>query len=723
MLKHRHSDDNMNLSGRFSPYSRYAMQRELSAPALNRLDSFDSEEGEFYYFVDGETGQEESGRQTSIGFAHSKQLSSSLSNISRSRPMSEMRRHDPRYMSTPNFIRINKRAVIQSSPMEKINPRLVLHRSLKGVLKVYNNTNIKTKRQFSVDSMDIFLPSGKIDPSLLAPLPINVDDKRSEELQKHQVKAQRKRGIVLHRRKLSPIIGTPNKDPKDPEEPKEKEKPKRRKSVAPKLPEEKLKKDKFGRLVTPKKAAVPEFKPTKKPAVTASKKKKADTKSQDADGKGKDTKKAINFLQQIQARNVLGRSIKARIAAKKEAPPPSLSKEPSKQSIESLFKEKPPLKKKSSYTSLKSLTASIKTVASFSRRSGSSVEVDEEAEAGDEITNLQNVKDSKAKVKSSLLAKSKALGMTSRMNSASSTRSKKDAAFLPPSRTASKTSILSQEEKKDTPTKSEVLRAPSASSIMSMTTAAITANPLNTTLTITNQLATQGSEIRAEMNAAAESAADALQNDADRSSLASQNTLSSQKTNTSKPGSRKTSAKSSVDPTRSRKGSFIGAVGSINAIRYLKKQKSNDSIKSAKSDATQLTMGTGHGAENNDFSDPIAGKILEKSQQSLEQVQKTVDKATSEIHQTINENLTNLKTLEKKLSKGNLLDLDANNNDVEKGSKKGLSRHSTKLDMGGSSKMGADQSGVNVISVAPDAQSSLHRQTSDESNNMNLSTR
>lgn len=134
-------------------------------------------------------------------------------------------------------------------------------------------------------------------------------------------------------------------------------------------------------------------------------------------------------------------------------------------------------------------------------------------------------------------------------------------------------------------------------------------------------------------------------------------------------------------------------------------------------------MGTGHGAENNDFSDPIAGKILEKSQQSLEQVQKTVDKATSEIHQTINENLTNLKTLEKKLSKGNLLDLDANNNDVEKGSKKGLSRHSTKLDMGGSSKMGADQSGVNVISVAPDAQSSLHRQTSDESNNMNLSTR
>ena len=712
----------MSLSGRFSPYSRYAMQRELSAPALNRLDSFESEEGEFYYFVDGETGQEESGRQTSIGFAHNKQVSSSMTNLSKSRPMSEIPRYDSRYMSTPNFIRINKKAVIQSSPMERINPRLVLHRSLKGVLKVYNNTNIRTKRTFSVDDMDIFLPNGKIDPNLLAPMPINVEDKRSVELQKHQVKAQKKRVLVMSRRKLSPIVGTPNKDPKEIETPK-------RKNSTPKTRlDESLKKDKFGRLATPKKAAIPEYKPTKKSVTGAIKKKKTDLKSDekgDGDNKDKDTKKAINFLQQIQARNVLGRSIKAKIAARKEASKPTLSKEPSKQSVESLFKEKPPLKKKSSYSSLKSLSASIKTVTSFSRRSGSSVEVDEDAEAGDEITNLQSVKDSKAKAKSSLLAKSKALGMTSRLNSASSTRSKKDAAMTTPSRTASKTSLLGQGdgEKKDTPTKSEVLRAPSTSSIMSMTTAAITAQPLNTTLTITNQLAAQGSEIRAagELNAA-ENAAAASQPDADRSSLASQNTLSSQKTNTSKPGSRKTSAKSSVEPTRSRKGSFIGAVSSINAIRYLRRQKSNDSIDSAKSDATQLTMGTGHGVENNDYSNPVAGKILEKSQQSLEHVQKTVDKATSEIHQTINENLNNLKTLEKKLSKGNLLDLDANNNDVEKGSKKGLSRHSTKLDMAGSSKMTAegDQSDINVISLAPDA---LHRQTSDESNKMNISTR
>lgn len=700
------------------------MQRELSAPALNRLESFESDEGEFYYFVDGETGQEESGRQTSIGFADSKQFSSSLSNLNKSRPLSDLRKHDPRYMSTPNFIRINKRAVIQSSPMERINPRLILHRSLKGVLKVYNNTNIRTKRTFSVDDMNIFLPNGKIDPNLLAPMPINVEDKRSLELQKHQVKAQKKRVLVMKRRKLSPIAGTPNKDSKEKDAPKQKvDTPKTRL-------EERLKKDKFGRLVTPKKAAIPEFKPTKKLVAAAAKNKKSDSKSDEKkDGKDKDTKKAINFLQQIQARNVLGRSIKARIAARTETPAPALSKEPLKQSVESLFKKKPPLKKKSSYTSLKSLTASIKTVTSFSRRSGSSVEVDEEAEAGDEITNLQNVKDSKAKVKSSLLAKSKALGMTSRLNSASSTRSKKDTAIPPPSRTVSKTSIISQVdgEKRDTPTKSEVLRAPSASSIMSMTTAAITSNPLNTTLTITNQLAAQGSEIRAagEMSAADSYAVVSSQPDADRSSLTSQNTVSSQKTNTSKPGSRKTSAKSSAEPTRSRKGSFIGAVSSINAIRYLRRQKSNDSIDSAKSDATQLTMGTGHGTENNDYSDPIAGKILEKSQQSLERVQKTVDKATSEIHQTINENLTNLKTLEKKLSKGNLLDLDANNNDVEKDSKKGLSRHSTKLDMAGTSKstVGVDQSGINVISVAPDAQSGLHRQTSDESNKMNSSKR
>jgi hypothetical protein len=76
----------------------------------------------------------------------------------------------------------------------------------------------------------------------------------------------------------------------------------------------------------------------------------------------------------------------------------------------------------------------------------------------------------------------------------------------------------------------------------------------------------------------------------------------------------------------------------------------------------------------------VAGKILEHSQRSLENVQKTVDKATHEIHQTINEKLSDLKTLEKKLSKSNLLEHDANNNDVEKTSK-GMSRHSTKLDL------------------------------------------
>lgn len=72
---------------------------------------------------------------------------------------------------------------------------------------------------------------------------------------------------------------------------------------------------------------------------------------------------------------------------------------------------------------------------------------------------------------------------------------------------------------------------------------------------------------------------------------------------------------------------------------------------------------------------------MEHSQRSLENVQKTVDKATHEIHQTINEKLSDLKTLEKQLSKSNLLEHDANNNDVEKKSTKGISRHSTKIDM------------------------------------------
>lgn len=752
------------------------MQRELSAPALNRLESFESDDGEFYYFVD-DNGDEESGRKTSIGFVHKKQMSASLSNLSKTRPHSELRKDDSRYMSTPNFIKINKRAVIQSTPMEKINPRLVLHRSLKGVLKVYNNTNIRTKRTFSVDNLDIFLPNGKIDPNLLAPMPINVEDKRSLKLSKHQKQADKKRKLVMKRRKLSPIAGTPNKDAK------EKNTPSRKLDTPKSRLEERLKKDKFGRLITPRKASLPDFRATKKSIAAAKKKAEAEAAENEPDeadfsntnanfgsvtGTGNGPKKTtVNFMQQIQARSVLGRTLRARIDAKKET---NLNKEPAKQSVESLFQEKPPLKKKSSFSSLKSLSSSIRTVTSFTRRSNSSVEADEEAEAGDEITKLQNVKDvkdSKTKVKTSLMAKTKAFGLTGRLTSASSTRSKKEVTVPPPSRSASKTSILSRSSSKnitveaevkapqDTPSrKSEVLRAPSASSIMSMTTAAITSNPLTTTLVITNQLATQGAEINEKKRVAGEkmpsveraesvvASVAASHVDADRTSMASQKTISSQQTNTSqKGGSRKTSAKttgkssakSSAEPTRSRKGSLIKAVTGISIIQHLRRQRSNDSVDSAKSDATQLTIGHGHGADNNDYSNP--GKILEKSQRSLERVQKTVDKATSEIHQTINENLTDLRTLEKKISKGNLLEHDANNNDVEKGSTKGLSHHGSKLDMAGSSKTtvvshmsaskmkGGDEMSVNAISVAPDAQSALHRQASDDSNQMNSSTR
>lgn len=150
---------------------------------------------------------------------------------------------------------------------------------------------------------------------------------------------------------------------------------------------------------------------------------------------------------------------------------------------------------------------------------------------------------------------------------------------------------------------------------------------------------------------------------------------------------------------------------------------------------------------------------MEHSQRSLENVQKTVDKATHEIHQTINEKLSDLKSLEKKLSKSNLLEHDANNNDVEKKSTKGISRHSTKIDMKTdtstslttgtttatdksnnnnnlkqSTMLDKDRISVNAISVAPDgnddnddsnsmARPDLQHQDSDASNQMNSSTR
>lgn len=47
-----------------------------------------------------------------------------------------------------------------------------------------------------------------------------------------------------------------------------------------------------------------------------------------------------------------------------------------------------------------------------------------------------------------------------------------------------------------------------------------------------------------------------------------------------------------------------------------------------------------------------AAAILEKSQKTLETIQKTVTEATDEIHKTITENLTDLKSLENDLTEG-----------------------------------------------------------------------
>lgn len=611
MLQHRHSEEDM-IDGRFSPYTRYCLQRELSAPALNRIESFESDDGEFYYVIEDDRA-EETGRQTSIGFAHKKnRLSSSMMNLStKKRPKSEMKKEGLRYASTPNFININKRAVIQSIPMEKVNPRVVMDRSLKGIIKVYNNTNV-LKKTFSLDDTDM-IKAGRINPKYLVPMPIPKEDKRSDKLDKQQNKAHKKRAIVIRRRKLSPIAGTPNKESKETKKVKKKSDsrrdpwtPKKIQNTPMKRLEERLKKDKFGRLITPKKAPLPDFKTPKKSA--KKKKFEIDIDIKDEPELDERDQKAISFMQQLQARNSLGRALKARREAKQ---PPPLTRQPSKQSIESIYeKDKPPLKKKNSHSSLKSLSASIKTVGSM-RSSKNEVE-DEEAEAGDEITKLQDVrgqkKDAKSKIKGSL--KIMSLG---RVTSASSTKSQKENTAPPPSRTGSKTSILSAaiepDKGQDTPSrKSDILRAPSASSVMSMTTAAITANPLNTTLTITNQLASQGAEFlekkQMEMGVKTVPSSDNLESMAGTSADADKMSMSSQKTSNSKtgskPGSRKTSAKvgggkdSAKSSSRSRQGSFIGAIVSAhNAVKHLTRKKSEDSIRSEKSDATQITIGPG----------------------------------------------------------------------------------------------------------------------------------
>lgn len=119
---------------------------------------------------------------------------------------------------------------------------------------------------------------------------------------------------------------------------------------------------------------------------------------------------------------------------------------------------------------------------------------------------------------------------------------------------------------------------------------------------------------------------------------------------------------------------FVRVVYAKNAVKTLaKKQRSNLSMNSIKSDATHITLGPGSGMENYDCPTPtIPNKLLlEHSQKTLENVQQTVSNATDQINKTINANLSDLRTLENKmLTKSQMLDeyrnlmqQDANNND------------------------------------------------------------
>lgn len=608
------------------------MQRELSMPALNRIESLDVEEkgdGDFFYVVD-EKYDEEGGRKTSIGFVHSrKPMSASMGEITEiKRPKSEMKKRTaPHYASSPNFVRLNKDAVTARIPIEKSKPRLIFHRCLRGILKVYDNTNVQTtKRQYSLDNMDLFLPSGKVDPDLLAPMPIRMNRRRSGMMDKQQEKYRKMREKMLRKRRLSPIQGTPRKESiPDVFSPK-------RKTTTPKdRLDARLKTDKFGRLITPRKPGLPDFRNRRR-------KKHDDDDSDDEvrlpedpnDKKrqeDEDLSKAMNFLAEVNAKNVLKNVFKN----KKDKPP--LNKQGSKMSLishaSSTGTEKPPLTKKSSVSSmsvvsLKSVSKSVKSFKSgmSSRTSMNDDLDDEEAESKDKIGALTG----SAKSRGPFLRKSKGVQMASRLGSAASKgRGKKEDSNPPPSRSNSKASLrsgskLNLREKTDSATpskKSEPIRAPSASSIMSMTTAAITSNPLNTTLIVTNQLSgsdqprspapvpkntTPLQKVREEIAAAPSPVAVASHPDADKVSMASNKTSVSRKGSAkgSAKGSRKASARSSRRSSAAldrRKSSVLGTVASLKAVRLFKK-KSPSASDAEQDDDQQITKGEGSGADN-----------------------------------------------------------------------------------------------------------------------------
>lgn len=762
-------------------------------------------DSDFNPYVYDEYNADVDGRQTSIGFLHKRALSTSAINLTkRPRSVHPERKHreqDIRYQSTPNFVKLNKKS-LAAQPQHKHIYFPILKRKQKGIVKVYNNTNIMRKT-FSLENIEVDddEPLSIIDRNLLTPLPIDNDAKRHKSLIAHQKESRRKRK-AMRQRGLSP---TSNKDDKPPGRKRMTDRERREMfGLIPKRPPKKKKEEDeenmgdpdlgMGMAINLFTAPAPSKRMTAIRNITSMFGKKKETGPPPPTTPAKP--KAIDMLTaQMMARNVLSRNIKARVAKRVTAtdgPPRPLVKQLSKQSlmsIDSLGSGLQDAAMKKSHTSLKSLSRSIRTVASFASHRSSSID-EEAAEAADKVPKLESEKkDLKKKMQSGmskLTLTNRLVPKQSRVTSAKGAKTTSG-----PSRSASKASLRSvaasaktvdsalsvlsetsskskQEVAPEPPKQATPKEAPkqpplSKFSIASMTAAAITSQPLQVTTTITNELARQGAEkkegaVAGSVASQEKETTPASSQKAEKASSASQKaekaetqSISSIKTmasirsmatrkTDSKPSSRKTSAKKER-ATSSRPGSriFISAANTAMAVRaMMRSTRSNDSIDSIHSDATQITLGQGNGADNQDVpSTHLSGKmILERSQKTLEQVQLTVNNATNEIHKTISENLTDLKSLEHKLNQH--LIIDANNNDEVlmihnldtkdsvsmRSSRAHLSRHSTKIDMQTPARQAAqgastthlksshsktslskeDTASINAINVMPDAE-------------------
>lgn len=645
-----------NLTGRFSPYTRYQLQREYlhlrslspeSAPPLHTQDLLESD---FDPYVYDEFNQGD-GRKTSQGFFHKRALSTSALNARR-RPKSEHKpKDDVQYQSTPNFIKLNKKMLANASHTLQMHQRAghqpILRRNQRAILQVYNNG----KRVKTPTGEDGPLEGEACIEPPKAPLPINAEGKRSKSLLDHQA-AKRKRKEQRHR------DFSPQPKPKDGKkrmtdrERREmfglvaKRQPKKPKEERPQeVSEHSLAAIQFAR------AAPPTAQQTKKlsalrniTSLLGGRRKETAPPPPTTPAKPKGSASAAMFgglSSQLKAGGSVAKKLQAKMSAKKE-----LSKQNSRQSlmsVESQLAAEPDKKKRGSFSSLKSLSTSIKTMGSL--RSNKSGSIDEEAaEAADEVTNLETIlapKDMKKKLQSGITRVKMSNRLTPKVSTGSragSAKSQKSVKEPPaPSRTASKSSLRSiaashkaldamiPEEKppsrSSSKTGSDKLVPLSKFSIASMTTAAITSQPLAVTTTITNELARQGA---GKKDAAAASERDvASSKAAETGSIASIKTMSSIRTLASrkgveskpgsKPGSRKASAKKERGSS-ARPGSriFISAANTAMAVRaMMKTTRSNDSIDSIHSDATQITLGQGSGMDNQDApSTHLSGESL-----------------------------------------------------------------------------------------------------------------